>query len=173
MRVYIKTDPEDQTLKRPAFHGDAGYDIVAFEEPEIIGEEIRKGVYSSIDYIQYETNVSVAPENESEFYSLVYPRSSVSKYNLILANSVGVVDSGYRDSIKLRFKYVVQPEDLVIKTSGSKTSIGAKVNVNKIYKKGEKIGQVVFVPHNKPLVEFTNSLPMSDRGLGGFGSTGQ
>jgi len=47
------------------------------------------------------------------------------------------------------------------------------VNVDKIYKKGEKIGQVVFVPHNKPLVEFTNSLPMSDRGLGGFGSTGQ
>ncbi len=171
MRVYIKTDPEDQTLKRPAFHGDAGYDIIAFEDPKIIGQEIRKGVYSSIDYIQYETNVSVAPENESEFYSLVYPRSSVSKYNLILANSVGVIDSGYRETIKLRFKYICQPQDFTVSHDDMRFYTG--INKEKIYKKGDKIGQLAWMSHNKPFVEFIENLPPSERGPGGFGSTGQ
>jgi len=173
MRAYIKTDPDNQTIKRPFYTGDVGYDLIASEEPNIVGERKtpKSPLYKSIDYIEYETNVGVAPEDESVFYSLVYPRSSVSKYNLILANSVGVVDSGYRNSIKLRFKYIPQPEDFTVANDNMR--FYTKINTEKIYKKGDKIGQLAWMAHNKPFVEFVESLPPSERGPGGFGSTGQ
>ena len=171
MRAYIKTDTDNVTIKRPKFTGDAGYDLIAFDKAEIIGERKtpKSPLYKSIDYIQYETNVAIAPEEESQFYSLVYPRSSISKYNLTLANSVGVVDSGFRDTIKLRFKYVIQPKDLVIE----KDNVFVKIDPDKIYQKGDKIGQLVWAAHNKLYVEYTQQLPPSERGVGGFGSTGR
>ena len=180
MRIYVKTDPENQTLKRPTYGGDAGYDITASEDPTIVGTKTQSGSYTSVDYIEYETNVAIAPENENQYYSLIYPRSSISKYNLILANSVGIVDSGYRNTIKLRFKYISQPEDLeliVSKAQDNEDSVfslaGVKINQEKIYKKGDKIGQIVFMGHNQPFVDFTHDLPPSDRALDGFGSTGR
>ena len=171
MRAYIQTDPDNITIKRPKFTGDAGYDLIASAEPEIVGarKTPKSPLYKTIDYIQYETNVAVAPEEESLFYSLVYPRSSISKYNLTLANSVGVVDSGFRDTIKLRFRYVMQPEDLVIKED----EIFVKINLEKIYQKADKIGQLVWMAHNKPYVEYTQQLPPSERGVSSFGSTGR
>ena len=171
MRAYIKSDPDNVTIKRPVFTGDVGYDLIASAEPEIVGEckTPKSPLYRSIAYIQYETNVSVAPEEESQFYSLVYPRSSVSKYNLALANSVGVIDSGFRDTIKLRFRYIVQPEDLVLKED----KFFVKINSKKIYQKGDKVGQLAWMNHNKPFVEFVDQLPPSERGIGGFGSTGR
>jgi|TARA_R100000479_G_scaffold176076_1_gene128975 dUTP pyrophosphatase len=173
MRAYIKTDPDNSTLKKPVFAGDAGYDLVAYSNPEIVGtrKTPKSKIFKSIDYIEYDTNVCVAPDQETMFYSLVYPRSSISKYNLILANSVGVVDSGYRNTIKLRFKYIVQPCDFVFTESKEKLD-GIRVDEEKIYNKGDKIGQLVWAAHNKPYVEFTQTLPPSERGPGGFGSTG-
>ena len=50
--------------------------------------------------------------------------------------------------------------------------IGSRVDEEKIYNKGDKIGQLVWAAHNKPYVEFTQTLPPSERGPGGFGSTG-
>lgn len=173
MKIYVKTDPDYQTIKRPEFSGDAGYDLIAYSEPEIVGEKksAKSKLYSSIEYIQYDTNVTVAPESESQYYSLVYPRSSISKYNLALANSVGVVDGGYRDTIKVRFRYISQPEDLVIEGKDEQ-KIFTKVNLDKIYKKGDKISQLVWMSQNHLFMEFTQTLPLSERGLGGFGSTG-
>jgi dUTPase len=173
MRAYIKTDPEHQTINRPYYSGDVGYDLLAASEPTVVGDRKtpKSPLFSSISYIEYDTNVSVAPEDESIFYSLVYPRSSLSKYNLALANSVGVVDSGYRDTIKLRFKYIIQPEDLTI--ANDTTHLYVKINQSKIYQKGDKIGQLVWMAHNKPYVEFTETLPASERGVSSFGSTGR
>lgn len=173
MRAYIKTDPEKQTIKRPFYTGDVGYDLIAAAEPNIVGERKtpKSQLYRSIDYIEYDTNVGVAPEDESIFYSLVYARSSISKYNLVLANSVGVVDSGYRDTIKLRFKYICQPEDFTVANDNMR--FYTKINTQKIYKKGDKIGQLAWMAHNKPFVEFVENLPPSERGPSSFGSTGQ
>ena len=132
----------------------------------------KSKLYSSISYIEYDTNVAIAPEDESQYFSLVYPRSSISKYNLALANSVGVVDSGFRDTVKVRFRYVWQPEDLVIESSEKGSQTYVKINKEKIYKKGEKIAQLIWCSHNKLFLEFTQTIPMSDRAYGGFGSTG-
>lgn len=173
MKAYIKTDPETPTLKRPVYSGDAGCDLIAASDPTIVGETKtpKSNLYKSISYIEYDTNVTVAPEDESQYYSLVYPRSSISKYNLLLANSVGVVDSGYRDTIKIRFRYLWQPKDLIVE-GGDKKEFYVKIDKKTIYKKGDKIAQLVWTSHNKLYMEFTETLPLSDRAYGGFGSTG-
>lgn len=174
MKAYIKVDPEFQTFKRPSYSGDAGYDLIAHSDPVIVGETKtpKSKLYKSISYVEYDTNVIVAPEDESQYFSLIYPRSSISKYNLSLANSVGVIDSGFRDTIKLRFRYICQPEDMSCESNDKNNSLFVKVNKDKIYKKGDKIGQLVWASHNKLFLEFTQTLPMSDRGYDGFGSTG-
>jgi dUTP pyrophosphatase len=173
MKAYIKTDPENQTLKRPVYSGDAGCDLIAYSDPVIVGETKtpKSKLYSSISYIEYDTNVTVAPEDESQYFSLVYPRSSISKYNLSLANSVGVVDSGYRDTIKVRFRYLWQPKDLIT-TGEDNKEFYIKIDKETIYKKGDKVAQLVWASHNKLYMEFTDTVPLSDRAYGGFGSTG-
>jgi len=50
--------------------------------------------------------------------------------------------------------------------------IFTKVNLDKIYKKGDKIAQLVWMNQNKLFIEFSQSVPLSERGAGGFGSTG-
>jgi dUTP pyrophosphatase len=67
-----------------------------------------------------------------------------------LCNAVGVIDSGYRGEIMLKFD-----------KSGDKE-----------YEVGDRVGQLMLVPI--PSIQFVQvaNLPDSDRGLGGFGSTG-
>ena len=169
MNIYLKD--KDKGFSKPSNIGDAGYDVKACEDPLIVGEERtikRKRLYSSIDYIEYDTGVSLSPD-ENQIFTLLYPRSSISKYNLALANSVGVIDSGYINTIKVRFKYIPQAEDMVIE--GSK--IYFKINKNKIYKKGNKLAQLIFTYHVHPQIQRTGELNQTMRGLAGFGSTGQ
>lgn len=175
MEVYIKQDPEEPSIKRPEYEGDAGYDLFARENPKVVGEPVGKNqtlkaLYKSIDYIEYDTKLIIAPTDEVSFYSMVYPRSSVSKYNLALANSVGIVDSGFRDTIKVRFRYIMQPNDLVLKDGKIQ---GMKINFKKIYQKGDKIAQLIWCLHNHPFLNFSDTVPPSQRALGGFGSTGR
>ena len=85
MEVYIKQNSEEPSIKRPEYEGDAGYDLFSRSEPRISGEptgksKTLKAVYKSIDYIEYDTNLMIAPANETTFYSMVYPRSSIKKY---------------------------------------------------------------------------------------------
>ena len=175
MEVYIKQNPEEPSIKRPEYEGDVGYDLFARVAPRISGEPLGKNktlqaIYGSINYIEYDTNLIIAPANETAFYSMVYPRSSVSKYNLALANSVGIVDSGFRDTIKVRFRYIMQPDDLILKDGKVQ---GMKINIEKIYQKGDKIAQLIWCMHNHPFLNFTDPVPPSQRALGGFGSTGR
>lgn len=176
--------------------GDAGFDLVAASEPKIVGLEDpdNEGFYFKIDYIEYDTGIRLAPPEK--LFSKVLPRSSISKKNLALANSVGLIDTGYRDTIKVRFKYVAQPWDYEISVSSVASSglatqdltvdtkvdvavekITVSVDADKIYQKGERIGQLVFYEHSDAMLcqiddrdnFFAN---ISSRGEGGFGSTG-
>ena len=163
---------ENHGISSPVHEGDVGYDVVAASEPKIVGESFEAG-YKSIDYIEYDLNIKLdgfQPVNSprEDIYTLVFPRSSVSKYNLILANSIGVIDSGYRNSLKVRFKYIMQPEDLYMHGNG----ILCSVNTDKIYQKGDKICQLVFQKHFHPSFSFVSELEENTgRNQGGFGST--
>ena len=82
--------PDEPSIRRPEYEGDAGYDLFARENPKVVGEPVGKNqtlkaLYKSIDYIEYDTKLIIAPTDEVSFYSMVYPRSSVSKYNLAYA----------------------------------------------------------------------------------------
>ena len=155
-----------------------GFDVIATSEPKIVGERSKCGKWwSQIDYIEYETNLHIAPQSprrEVEYFEdiifdcLAFPRSSVRKYNLTLSNCVGVIDNDYRNSIKVCFNYNFQPKDLFATHTGE---IVGDINMNKIYKKGEKICQLKVTKVEDVNFVLVNELDSTSRGEGGFGST--
>ena len=143
MQVKIKKLHNNAVIPKYAKAGDAGMDLVA---TEIISEDCYR--------ITYGTGIAI--EIPEGFVGLVFPRSSIRKYDLALSNCVGVIDSGYRGEIQATFN---------------------TINHNHIrvddYKVGDKIAQIMIIPH--PYVNFieVNELSNTDRGEGGFGSTGK
>ena len=144
MKVKIKKLSSDAVVPTYAKSGDAGMDMVA-----------TKVISDGLDSITYGTDIAV--EIPEGFVGLVFPRSSIRKTNLQLSNSVGVIDSGYRGEIQATFKKIqgVSNESL------------------ENYKIGDRICQIMVIPH--PVVEFeeVEELSNTERGEGGFGSTGK
>jgi dUTP pyrophosphatase len=141
MKVKIKRLAPNAVIPTYSKEGDAGMDLVA--------TKILSDTTFDITY-----GIDLAMEIPNGFVGLVFPRSSIRKYDLILSNSVGVIDSGYRGEIQATFK----------KTNGL-DSIS--------YNIGDRIAQIMIIPH--PPIEFDEVDELSDtqRGEGGFGSTGK
>jgi len=179
-KMKLKVLNNHGLIHEPAKQGDAGYDIVAASEPQVIGSLYQGLYYKSISHIEYDTQINIEPEilgDGYKFYMLLYPRSSITKTNLVLANSVGVIDSGYRGNIKVCFKYIMQPEDMKIvegKSFRGKESKGIVTSIDprRIYQKGDKVAQLIPCKHNELTIDYVDSLNNSDRGHKGFGSTG-
>lgn len=177
MRIHVK-ESESLIVPKAATPQASGYDVVALDY-KIVGEIYREetetapALWKSIDYIEYKTGLFTAPQQDPyghNYHTLIFPRSSVRKYNLILANSIGLIDNDYRGEIILCFKYIWQPSDLIIEM-GNGANIYGKVNVEKIYKKGDKIGQLVSEVTNTIDWVVVADLSSTVRGTGGFGST--
>lgn len=156
----------NKNILRPARIGDAGYDLIAASGPMIVGYEPVKNFYSRIDYIEYDTDLVIAPEEG--YHTHIYPRSSLSNTNLILANHVATIDNAYRGTVKLRFKYYFQIDDL--EWFNGRPLI--EINEKKIYQKGDKIAQLTFMKTLTPELIVVDSFEKTERGEGGFGSTG-
>jgi dUTPase len=166
-KIFIK---KDFKLQDKNWARDIGFDLKTIKDPEIKGVKYIDGLYSSVDYIEYDTGVcldTIQRNTEEDIFTLVFPRSSISKKNLILANSIGLIDPEWRDSIKCRFKYLPQPEDFVF--NDSKCYI--RLNLEKIYKLGDKICQLVFFKKENVDIQYVEQL--AETGRGGFGSTGE
>jgi len=181
MKIYLKNKCDRTGLKielpKTATVNSTGYDILAISEPVIMGDVVNfpmdsLKLYRRIDYIQYHTGIYIAPETSDEYVE-IFPRSSISNKNLVLANGIGLIDSDYRGEILLRFKYIAAAEDLFIVPEAGVTRIYYKINQEKIFQQGEKIGQLV--ARHKLNIEFvlTESLPITARASGGFGSSGK
>jgi dUTP pyrophosphatase len=95
----------------------------------------------------------IAMEIPKGYVGLVFPRSSVRNQDLILSNCVGVIDSGYRGELQATFK----------KTNGLDSLK---------YKVGERGAQIVILPYPKVSMVESEELSDTERGDGGFGSTG-
>lgn len=165
MKVNIKKLSENAVIPQYAKPGDAGMDVVA------------TSVNITDKYIEYGTGLAFeVPEG---YVMLIFPRSSVSKYDLSLANSVGVLDSSYRGELKLRFKrnYIIKHlgDNKTLEKSAFEHRISPTeiLICDKIYEVGDKVGQIMIVPY--PQIEFNEveELSETDRGSGGFGSTGK
>ena len=110
-KYYIK-NVDGLIVPKRANESDAGYDVIATSGPKVTGEVHSGPAYKRIDYVEYETNLYIAPDSSGElFHTDLRARSSISKYNLVLANSVGLIDRGYRNQVLARFKYIWNPED--------------------------------------------------------------
>jgi dUTP pyrophosphatase len=95
----------------------------------------------------------IAMEIPKGYVGLIFPRSSVRNQDLILSNCVGVIDSGYRGELQATFK----------KTQGL-DSIK--------YKVGERGAQIIILPYPTIYMTEVPELSNTERGSGGFGSTG-
>lgn len=139
MILKIKKLHDTAVIPSYAKPGDAGLDLTATEIIE-----------QSMDKIKYGTGLAV--EIPEGYVGLLFPRSSISKTNLTLANSVGVIDSGYRGQIMCVFNKTNNP-------------------TLESYKVGERIAQLVLVAAPQFIVKETLELSNTERGEGGFGST--
>jgi len=93
------------------------------------------------------------------YVGLVFPRSSIRKTDLSLTNSVGVIDSGYRGELQATFKKVYGPNDVRIDQTD--------------YKVGDRIAQIIIIPYPQITFVEVDELSITERGEGGFGSTGK
>jgi dUTP pyrophosphatase len=139
-------------LKVKKLHVDAK--LPTYAQPGDAGLDltaIDDGTYSAAGYREYGTAIAVEiPEGH---VGLVFPRSSISTRGMVLCNGVGVIDSGYRGEITCRFQLL----------NGEHT---------KLYRRGERIAQLVVLPLPTWAVVEADTLATSQRGGGGYGSTG-
>lgn len=105
--------------------------------------------YIDTEHIKY--NFGLAFQIPKGKVGLIFPRSSCYKQKQLLSNCVGVIDSDYRGEISA----------VMIGTSKSS------------YTTGERVAQIMFI--DAPQIEFieTDELSTSERGEGGYGSTGK
>jgi dUTP pyrophosphatase len=100
--------------------------------------------------IEVNTGVSLIPEEG--YWVAVAPRSSISNSGLVLCNSLGIIDPSYTGEIKLRF----------YKADEDYTLPGL----------GDRVAQVIIMKLHNAELESVDSLEVTDRGDGGFGSSG-
>lgn len=152
MKVKFKKLHKDAVVPSYAKPGDAGLDLTA---ASIVFD-------THCNNIVYKTGIAV--EIPAGYVGLVFPRSSVYKTVLSLTNSVGVIDSGFRGELTLRFIDNYSPED-------SPADRYRKFS-NEFYHVGDRIGQLVIVPYPQIELEEVEELSDTVRGDGGFGSSG-
>jgi dUTP pyrophosphatase len=141
MKVKIKKLDKSATIPSYAKSGDAGLDLTSISK-----SKEKNGMYT------YGTGLAI--EIPEGYVGLLFPRSSLSKYDLMLTNHVGVVDSGFRGEITFKFKQV-----------GS--------YIPREYEIGDRVGQLLIIPYPQIELEEVTDLNETERGSGGFGHTGK
>lgn len=143
MVLNIKKLREDAIIPEYGTGGSAGLDLTAVER------QIAPGG----GFLKYHTGLAL--EIPEGYEGQIRPRSSIAKNtDLILINSPGTIDSDYRGEIIVVFKPIV----------------GVQART---YKPGDRIAQLVINKVEKAEIVVTHELSETERGEGGFGSTGQ
>lgn len=151
MQVKIKKLHQNAVIPKYSKAGDAGMDLTAVSKE-----------YDKDGNICYDTGLAFEiPEN---YVGLLFPRSSLSKKDLSLANHVGVVDSGYRGSVVFKFKPT-------LRKSAWNNGVYEVDDVCE-YSVGERIGQIIILPYPKITYVEVGELSITERGDTGFGSSG-
>ena len=145
MSAHLKIQCHLEGMSRPkrAHASDAGLDLTAYAF-----QQINEKVFF------FDTGISV--QVSQGYYAEVIPRSSIVKSDFILANSVGVIDPDYRGRIFVPLRYLGQGD----------AGVAAEKMLNK------RIAQLIVRRLEPCTIEFVASLDVTDRGIGGFGSTG-
>ena len=124
------------------FHdGDAGLDLYVLEDIHFDPGETKA----------IKLGISCQPEDGRAYY--LFPRSSISKTPLRMANSIGLIDGGYRGEI------------MAVCDNIKSEPYTAE--------KGQRLFQLVAADSSPIHFELVKELDLSTRGSGGFGSTGK
>ena len=144
MKLFIK--PHNNTAlefyrNHGHFHdGDAGLDLYVLEDLHFEPGETKA----------IKLGISCEPEDGIAYY--LFPRSSISKTPLRMANSIGLIDGGYRGEI------------MAVCDNIKSEAYTAE--------KGQRLFQLVATDSSPIQYELVEELEMTTRGTGGFGSTG-
>ena len=128
--------------------------IPSYAKPGDAGMDL---VATSVGIDEYNNTVygtGIAIEIPEGYVGLIFPRSSNAKTDLYLTNHVGVIDSGYRGEIMFKFR-------------------ATRTTFPKEYKVGDRVGQIIILPYPQVAFIETDELSSTERGEGGFGSTGK
>jgi dUTP pyrophosphatase len=141
MKVKMKRLHERAELPRKVYSGDAAFDFTAVEEE----------IDTQTGMLTYKLGWAI--EIPPGYVGLFYPRSSIANKDIVLSNSVGVIDENYRGELMAKFK-PLRP---------------AKARK---YDVGERVVQLIIMPI--PQIELTvvDELSNTERGTGSYGSTG-
>lgn len=144
MKVKIKKLNDKAVMPTKAHATDAGFDLYC------TSKEIDWGRRQLV------CHTGLAFEIPEGYVGLLFPRSSLSNKPLMMANSVGVIDSGYRGEVTAEFNIT-----------------DTRYSAFSHYQEGDKIAQMIIIPYPEIEFEWADSLSETDRGTGGHGSTGR
>ncbi|MBR2561434.1 MAG: dUTP diphosphatase [Lachnospiraceae bacterium] len=136
----------DEGAKKPkkAYKADAGYDLFTPEDFDVPPAG-HKGDGKAV----MDTGVHMAiPEG---YFGYVCSKSGLNIYKDLTAE--GIIDSGYTGSIVVK-----------LYNHGKE---------RRSFRAGDKIAQIIFIKHESPELILVDSLPETERGNNGFGSTGR
>lgn len=175
MKIKFKRLHENAKLPFHAKPGDAGADLTSVS--------VMLGANKEIEY-----KTGLAVEIPVGYVGLLFMRSSVSSQDIDLINAVGVLDAGYRGEIMFKYSPTFEHWDFALTRVDFQDSLElgeilfyetaadeARRHTlgGKCYAVGERIGQLVIVPHVEIESEWADELSSTERGEGGYGSTGK
>lgn len=134
---------EGASLPKRAHATDAGADLFAWFKDETSEIEIAPNEQKLVD-------TGIAVKIPQGYVGLIYNRSSQGKQGITIPHSVGVIDSDYRGNLKV-----------LLKNTSDKAYVITR---------GDRIAQLVIQP--VVLANFFDAWNDTERGTGGFGSTG-
>lgn len=158
MKIKFTKLTKNAVIPTKAHATDAGFDLTA--------TSVQIDEHGALVY-----GTGIAVEIPTGYVGLAFPRSSVSKFDISMANAVGVIDAGYRGEIQFKFK----PQNRFSNKLGADYGIAFDVvndGVQKIYNIGERIAQLIIMPIPEIEFEETDTLNDGERGTNGYGSTG-
>lgn len=152
LHVLIKKLHPDAVIPSYAHSTDCGLDLTAVSK-----------TYDEYGNVVY--GFGLAFEIPEGYAGFIFPRSSNHKSGLLLTNSVGVIDAGYRGEVTAKFasRKFISYEGVVKPT----------FYVDDIYNIGDRVAQMVILPYPKVTFVETEELSDTERGTGGYGSTGK
>lgn len=142
--LRVKKLLKTASMPKYAHIGDAGLDLTATSKS-----------FDKEGNVVYGTGLAF--QIPRGYVGLLFPRSSNANQDILLSNSVGVIDSIYRGEVMFKFK--------PLKKGWFKKP--------KTYNIGDKIGQLIVMPYPKVTIREVSELSKTNRGAGGYGSTGK
>lgn len=168
MEIRYKMISPDAKCPYRATIGSAGWDLYAVGEPQCWYDKL------GFAHIRYFTGLAV--EIPAGYFGMFACRSSVSRMDLHLCYGQGIIDSDYRGELSLEFLCRKQFDAEAFTNNPNYAAPASFDYIRRhatIYNVGDRIGQLLIVPYMVD-VQFvkSNELSDTDRGSGGYGSTG-